>query len=135
MAKQLLKMATANNISDAVKLKAITEALDRGGITVKAEVEVTAKPYENIFDMIEMESSSRKEHRLGLIVWVDCERGACPADKPDSDGAFQPDVGGVVPEPAIERPSPFASPVCGHLRQLRPVSSAVVVCPLDECST
>lgn len=55
--------------------------------------------------------------------------------KPDSDGAFQPDVGGVVPEPAIERPSPFASLVCGHLRQPCPVCSAVVVCPLDECST
>ena len=53
---------------------------------------------------------------------------------PDSDAAFEPDVGSAVPKPAIERPSPFASIVGGHLCQLRPVGSTIVVCPLDERS-
>ncbi|QYL27933.1 hypothetical protein TM48_02206 [Mycobacterium shottsii] len=73
-------------------------------------------------------SKNPTEHDLGTAETF-------TAHKPDSDGAFQPDVGGVVPEPAIERPSPFACLVRGHLRQLRPVSSAVVVCPLDEGGT
>ncbi|SIM83045.1 DUF2043 domain-containing protein [Mycobacteroides abscessus] len=52
MARELLKMAVDPNVNDAVKLKAMTEALDRGGVTTKsvATVEITAKPFEEIFD-------------------------------------------------------------------------------------
>ncbi|MBN7298209.1 hypothetical protein IUU89_20070 [Mycobacteroides abscessus subsp. abscessus] len=52
MAEQLLKMATDPNVADAVKLSAIKDALDRGGVTAKtvATVEITAKPFEEIFD-------------------------------------------------------------------------------------
>lgn len=66
------------------------------------------------------------------------QRRLRPAERcksPNSDGAFQPDVSGVVPEPAIEGPGPFAHLVGGHLRQVCPVSSTVVVCPLDEGGT
>lgn len=52
MAKALLKMAVDPAVNDAVKLKAMTEALDRGGVSTKttATVEVTAKRFEDIFD-------------------------------------------------------------------------------------
>jgi hypothetical protein len=63
MAQQLLNMATDENVSDAVKLKAITEALDRGGLAVKStvDVDISIKPYESIFE--QMEGGSRAAHR------------------------------------------------------------------------
>lgn len=64
MARELLNMATADNVSDSVKLAAIRDALDRGGISVKAEIEVTAKPYESIFERLS--GGSREAHRNGL---------------------------------------------------------------------
>jgi len=63
MARELLKMATDDDVSDSVKLAAIRDALDRGGISVKAEIEVTAKPYESIFE--KLEGGSREAHRSG----------------------------------------------------------------------
>lgn len=64
MARELLKMAVDPNVNDAVKLKAMTEALDRGGVTTKstATVEITAKPYEEIFDGA-VESGLRADYR------------------------------------------------------------------------
>lgn len=61
MAIQLLKMATDDNVSDGVKLNAIRDALDRAGLGIKAEIEVTAKPYESIFE--QMSGGSRAAHR------------------------------------------------------------------------
>jgi hypothetical protein len=64
MARELLRMASDDNVSDAVKLKAITEALDRGGLSAKTEVEITARPYETIMDgLAEIQSGSRAEYR------------------------------------------------------------------------
>lgn len=64
MARELLNMATADNVSDSVKLAAIRDALDRGGISVKAEIEVTAKPYESIFE--QLTGGSRDAHRSAV---------------------------------------------------------------------
>ncbi|SIJ03628.1 Uncharacterised protein [Mycobacteroides abscessus subsp. bolletii] len=65
MARELLKMAVDPNVNDAVKLKAMTEALDRGGVTTKstATVEITAKPYEEIFDSVEVSGGTRADYR------------------------------------------------------------------------
>ncbi|WP_236739606.1 hypothetical protein [Mycobacteroides abscessus] len=65
MAQQLLKMATDPNVADAVKLKAITEALDRASVTSKTTVgvEISAAPhFESIFDGA-VESGSRADYR------------------------------------------------------------------------
>ena len=47
-----------------MKLAAIKDALDRGGLGAKTEIEITAKPYEQILDGIgNIESGSRSEFR------------------------------------------------------------------------
>ena len=57
-------MATDDNVSDSVKLAAIKDALDRGGLGAKTEIEITAKPYEQILDGIaNIESGLRSEFR------------------------------------------------------------------------
>lgn len=63
MARALLKMATDDNVADSVKLTAIRDALDRGGVVAKTAVEVgvSVKPFEAIIDRLE--SSSRSEFR------------------------------------------------------------------------
>lgn len=61
MARELLKMASDDNVSDSVKLAAIRDALDRGGITVKAEIEVSTPAYESIFE--QLSGGSREAHR------------------------------------------------------------------------
>lgn len=77
MAKELLGMATATDISDAVKLAAIKDALDRGGL--KAPNEVVVSPgqtpaYQEIFDS--MTTMTREESRLarGYTDELDSER-------------------------------------------------------------
>ena len=63
MARELLKMATDDNVSDAVKLAAIRDALDRAGLSARTavSVEVGSRPFEQIFDHIA--SGSRAESR------------------------------------------------------------------------
>ena len=62
MARQLLGMATDPNVADPVKLAAIKDALDRGGIQSKTavSVEVGVKPFEMVFDKIG--SGPRTDH-------------------------------------------------------------------------
>ena len=66
MARALLKMATDDNVADSVKLTAIRDALDRGGVVAKTSVEVgvSVKPFEAILDS--MESGSRAEFRRSV---------------------------------------------------------------------
>jgi len=63
MAHELLKMAVDENVSDAVKLAAIRDALDRAGLSAKTAVslEVGRRPFEVIFD--DIVSGSRAESR------------------------------------------------------------------------
>src|ERR1700758_1108371 len=67
MAWELLKMATDANVADSVKLAAIRDALDRGGLAAKNAVEVEVgppKPYEQILDgIMVLEGGSRADYR------------------------------------------------------------------------
>lgn len=67
MARELLKMATDDNVADSVKLAAIRDALDRAGLAAKnaGKVEVgPPKPYEVVFERIQ--AGSRAEYRRGI---------------------------------------------------------------------
>ncbi len=67
MARELLKMALNENVSDSVKLAAIKDALDRAGLNAKTEIEigVSTKPFEMIFEHIESGSraGTGRNHR------------------------------------------------------------------------
>ncbi len=67
LARELLRMATDPNVSESVRLSAIKDALDRGGVSAKTAVEVEVgppKPYEQILDGLDViESGSRAEFR------------------------------------------------------------------------
>ena len=65
LARQLLNMTSDPNVADPVKLAAIKDALDRGGIQAKTAVlvEVSTKPYELVFDSIS--AGPRSPRRLG----------------------------------------------------------------------
>ena len=60
MAKELLGIATSAD-SEAVRLAAVKDALDRAGLGAKAEVEIGIKPFERIFE--QMEHTTRAEFR------------------------------------------------------------------------
>jgi hypothetical protein len=75
MARELLKMAVDVNVSDAVKLAAIRDALDRAGLSAKTAVslEVGRRPFEVIFDDIVSGSRAESRRRRGI---------------PDNDGFY-----------------------------------------------
>jgi hypothetical protein len=63
MARELLGLATGAE-SEAVKLNAIRDALDRSGLGAKAEVSVELKPWERLMgDIAGIATISRLEHR------------------------------------------------------------------------
>ncbi|MDV3135965.1 hypothetical protein [Mycobacterium sp. 29Ha] len=67
LARELLKMATDPKVSESVRLSAIKDALDRGGVSARTAVEVEVgppKPYEQILDgVLRIEAGSREEFR------------------------------------------------------------------------
>src|SRR6516165_9400411 len=75
MARELLKMALDDNVSDSVKLTAIRDALDRAGLAAKTEIEISARPYETIFDVMSLEGGKRDEYRrlLGIESAFECD--------------------------------------------------------------
>jgi hypothetical protein len=63
-------MATDPNVSESVRLSAIKDALDRGGVSAKTAVEVEVgppKPYEQILDgIMVLEGGSRAAYRRSI---------------------------------------------------------------------
>jgi hypothetical protein len=82
MARELLKMAVDENISDAVKLAAIRDSLDRAGLGARSAVsmEVARRPFEVIFD--DIMSGSRAESRA--------RRGMCDDEELDAIDSTTP---------------------------------------------
>jgi hypothetical protein len=88
LARELLKMATDPNVSESVRLSAIKDALDRGGVSAKSAVEVEVgppKPWEQIIcGLTSIESGSRAEFRRSQELSDDTEnrvsRGGGPRE-------------------------------------------------------
>jgi hypothetical protein len=107
MAKELLGMATGAE-SEAVKLNAIRDALDRAGLGAKTEVSVEVKPWEQLMgDISGVATISRAEHRaqqgrpfidpLALAEAIDAELVE-PADESGPERGPEP-PGGEMPYP------------------------------------
>src|SRR6478609_10154338 len=83
MARELLKMATDDNVADSVKLAAIRDALDRAGLAARTAVSVEVgppKPYEAVFDSIE--AGSRAEYRRSRGIRDDSNPPPALAESP-----------------------------------------------------
>lgn len=81
LARELLKMTTDDNVADHIKLAAIKDALDRGGVSAKAELEITAKPFESIMERMEL-GVSRAQHRRSMGIPDDTPALAAANDEP-----------------------------------------------------
>jgi len=87
LARQLLNMTSDPNVADPVKLAAIKDALDRGGIQSKTavSVEVGVKPFEMVFDKIG--SGPRTDHPALAIEAESLDQDT--DNRSDLSGAYQ----------------------------------------------
>ena len=88
MARELLKMAVDENVSDAVNLAAIRDALDRAGLSARTavSVEVGRRPFEEIFDAISGVSREASRRARGYA-----DADVTPALAPTPTSAGPPD--------------------------------------------
>jgi hypothetical protein len=112
MAKALLGMAMDGNISEAVRLAAIKDALSRAGVTEKTavEVEVALKPWEQILTGVaeQVESGSRAEFRRSRGIADDSDSiPLALADRP------MPDADGIVDAEIVSPTDEFVSRIVG----------------------
>jgi hypothetical protein len=91
MARELLGLATGAE-SEAVKLNAIRDALDRAGMPAKAEVSVEVKPWERLMgDIAGIATISRDKHHsrqapMALAKPADAEVIDAELVDPDAEG-------------------------------------------------
>ena len=106
MARELLGIATSAE-SESVRLQAIRDALDRGGVTAKAAVELSAqplKPYEEILrDMAGIATITRAESRARRGLPVDDTPALAAEPLEVVDAELVPEPG--KQEPPVSRPS------------------------------
>src|SRR6478735_12623092 len=81
----LLKMAVDENVSDSVKLAAIKDALDRGGLGAKTEIEITAKPFHSILDRLESGSRAEFRRNMGIADSEDSQEPQLALDATNAD--------------------------------------------------
>lgn len=118
LAKELLRMATNDKVSDAVKLKAITEALDRGGLTTKTnlDIEIGSRPIDAIFDNVatQLEVTSRAAYRRsqGVADYSDAMPALAGSDLDivDAEVVSEPRSSRVSDRGEAERRRPFYRP-------------------------
>jgi hypothetical protein len=136
MARELLGIATGAE-SEAVKLAAVKDALDRAGLGAKTEVEVGLKPYEEILNNIALSvgRTTRAEHRA---------RKGLPPDEPRALAAPELEVvdAELVPEPpgmpadstgaTSERDDRAANPAPSFAERTEPPSRELV--PLEDAT-
>lgn len=124
MARELLKMAVDDSITDATKLGAIKHALAIGGLSEKTavEVEVGLKPYEQILaDITGVASISRAEHEAARV-----DRGLPARPEPTS-----------TPELSARPGQPYAhelNVVDAEYTELPPTSAAPPRTPVEPPS-
>jgi hypothetical protein len=117
MARELLGLATGAE-SEAVKLNAIRDALDRSGVGAKTEVSLEVKPWEQLMgDIAGFATISRAEHRArlsrppleppALAGAIDAEVVE-PADESGPESG--PERGPGSPEGAMRYPEPADVP-------------------------
>lgn len=132
MARELLGIATGAE-SEAVKLAAVKDALDRAGLAAKQNVEVGVqlKPWEQVMgDMVGVERVTQAESRArqGLPPLA----LAAPADEP----VEVVDAELVDDEPPVARPSRGGAPRDGYDRADDPTDPAATpskaLVPLDD---
>ncbi len=113
MARALLEMATDENTPEHVKLKAITEALDRAGVGTRqsVEVEVSAKPIDQVLDGItnSLEITTRADWRRANGI-------------PDDDNAPPPALAELLAGDPKEPIDAEVFDVSGHAYPMTPTS-------------
>jgi hypothetical protein len=65
LVQRLLSFALDGNVADPVALQAIRDALGRTGLKPGIDVDVTLKPFQSIFEQMEM-GGSRAEYRRSM---------------------------------------------------------------------
>jgi hypothetical protein len=124
--KQLTEIAYDETKSDDIRLKATLALIDRAGLSPKTavEVEVTAKPYEVLFETVEL-GGSRAEYRRSIGIEEEDVLGPFEADgvdlashlgieaADDNEVVIDAEVDYLIPNQPLddddERGSPFDS--------------------------
>jgi hypothetical protein len=116
MARELLKMATDDNVADSVKLAAIRDALDRAGLAARTAVDVDVgrpKPYEAILERVEAGSRAEYRRSRGIPDDSDADQIRPLADRsqelPAAEGEpIDAEIVGYQPHRRIHRHPPAA---------------------------
>jgi hypothetical protein len=111
MARELLGIATGAE-SEVVKLNAIRDALDRAGVSTRAEVTLEVKPWERLMgDIAGIATISREEHlAMGSPPIVDAELVDSPSQRGPETAAPSVVYGLAAPESVDEPAHESAEP-------------------------